>query len=342
MAKTRKTYRNVITSPEILAEINPENLKLAKRYLKNLATKSSPATVKNYKSDLNIFFSWNYLENDNIPFTDIKKLEMQDFFDYAVTELKWKSSRYARMHSVLSELSKFIEKFYDDVYPNFRNIVKFVDKLPKEVAREKSVFTKEEMDHLMSELDKEGLIDEKCLLALALYSGARVSELVRFKVDSIDENNTAFDGLFLETTEEIKVKGRGVNGKKIHKYIIKDLFLPYYYEYLPIREEIMKKNGKEHNMLFVQRDGSPATVFTIRGWMDKWDRYLDKHWYPHSARHHFVTTLSMIGLEVELIQAICGWVNSDLVSIYNDQKASERSWKGLAKLKDALEENKEK
>lgn len=53
-------------------------------------------------------------------------------------------------------------------------------------------------------------------------------------------------------------------------------------------------------------------------------------------------TLSMIGLEVELIQAICGWVNSDLVSIYNDQKASERSWKGLAKLKDALEENKEK
>lgn len=97
-------------------------------------------------------------------------------------------------HSALSELSKFIEKFYDDAYPNFRNLLKFVDKLPKENSREKSVFKKEELDHLMDELGKIGKV--------------RVSELVRFTTDMIDYDNTAFDGLFLETTSKLKVKGR--------------------------------------------------------------------------------------------------------------------------------------
>ena len=56
---------------------------LMERFLKNFATKRSPKSVVVYRSNLNIFFVWNLLENSNKPFAEIKKLEMLDFFDYA-------------------------------------------------------------------------------------------------------------------------------------------------------------------------------------------------------------------------------------------------------------------
>lgn len=340
MSNARKTFRNKITSDEIIEKFNTKNQKLVDKYLKNLSTKRSPQTVKNYRSDFNIFFTWNYLYNDNELFTNLKKLDMQDFFDFAITDLHWKSCRYARCHSSLSELSKFIEKFYDDAYPNFRNLLKFIEKLPKEPSREKSVFKKEELDHLMEELGNIGKVNEQCLLALIMASGARVSELVRFTTDMIDYENTAFDGLFLETTSKLKVKGRGVDGKYIERYIIKDMFVPYYEKYLPIRKEIMGKNGQEHNFIFIKKDGSPANSSTIRSWMEKWDKYLDKHWYPHSGRHFWTSYLSSLGLEKELIQELQSWSTSQLVDIYNDNTAKDKKWKSLGKLKDALSEGK--
>lgn len=341
LPKPRETFRNIITSKEIISKFNPENQKLVNRYLKNLATKRSPNTVQAYTSDFNIFFAWNYLFNDNILFTDMKKLDMQDFFDFGITDLKWGANRYSRCHSSLSELSKFIEKFYDDIYPNFRNLLKFVDKLPKENVREKSVFKKEELDYLMDKLGEAKKFNEQCLLALIMASGARASELVRFTTDMIDYENTAFDGLFLETASKIKVKGRGVDGKYIERYIIKDIFVPYYEKYLPIRKEIMDKNKKEHNFIFIKRDGDPASVDTIRSWMDKWDNYLTKHWYPHAGRHFWTSYLSSIGLEKELIQELQKWSSSELVDVYNDNTAKDKKWKSLDKLKSALaEENK--
>ena len=85
----RKTVKNVITSGELIASINPDNQNMAKRFLKEKNTRSSELTVKNYRSDLNIFFCWNSLHNDNKFFIEIKKLELADFFSYCTEELKW-------------------------------------------------------------------------------------------------------------------------------------------------------------------------------------------------------------------------------------------------------------
>ena len=112
--------------------------------------------------------------------------------------------------------------------------------------------------------------------------------------------------------------------------------MPYYEKYLPIRKEIMEKNGKDHNFIFVKKNGDPAVTETIRSWMEKWDKYLDKHWYPHSGRHFWTSYLSSIGLEKELIQELQSWSSSELVDVYNDNTAKDKKWKSLGKLKDAL------
>ena len=336
--KGRETFRKVITSPELIAQINPKNQQLADRFLKNFATKRSPNSVISYRSNLNIFMCRNILWNENKFFVDMKKYELMDFFDFCVTELKWGSNRYAQMHSCLSSFSTWIENIYDEKYPTFRNLLPKIEKLPKEAVRKKSVFKKEELDKLMDWLGEQGKVNEQCLLALIMSSGSRASELLRFTTDMIDENHTAFEGLFLETTEDVRVKGRGVNGKYIPRYLIKDIFLPYYKQWLPVREQIMKETGKDHNFIFIRPDGEPALISTIRSWMEKWDDVLDKHWYPHAGRHFWTTYLLSIGLEKELIQELQKWSSDALVDIYNDATAKDRKWKNLDKLKAALEE----
>ena len=336
--KGRKTFRKIITSPELIEQINPKNVQLVDRFLKNFATKRSPNSVVSYKSNLNIFFCYNVLYNENKFFVELKKYDLMDFFDYCCTELKWSSNRYAQMHSTLSSFSTWIENIYDEKYPTFRNLLPKIEKLPKENVRKKSVFKKDELDSLMDWLGEQDRINEQCLLALIMSSGSRASELVRFTTDMIDEEHTAFDGLFLETTEDIRVKGRGVNGKFIPRYLIKDIFLPYYKKWLPVRNEIMNKANKEHNYIFIKTDGEPAQVSTIRSWMEKWDNVLDKHWYPHAGRHFWCSYLLSIGLEKQLVQELQAWSSDTLVDIYNDNTAKDMQWKGLDKLRAVLEQ----
>lgn len=333
----RKTFRKVITSPELIEQINQKNKKLVDRFLKNFNTKRSDGSVKTYTSNFNIFFCWNLENNDNKFFIDIRKSELMDFFDYAVEELKWSPNRYAQMWSSLSSLSNFIENMLDDDYPEFRNIVKKIEKLPKTTVREKSIYTKEELEGLANWLQNNGSHQEVCLLKLMMSTGARVSELLRFTTDLIDLDNTAFDGLFLETTKEMQVKGRGKQGKNIYRYIIKDMFVNEYLKWMTIREEIMKDNEQEHNSIFIKQDGSPAQVSTIRSWMLKWEDFLGKDWYPHAMRHYNTTYLLSIGCEEDFVKELQKWSTSDMVAIYNDMTAKDRKWKGLDKLKVALE-----
>ena len=340
----RKTFRKIITSPELIEQINPESKKLMERFLKNYSTKKSPNTIVNYRSNLNIFFCWLVREDNNVPYVELKKMDFMDFFDYASLELHWGSQRFSNCHACLSSFSKWIERMYDEKYPNFRNLLPYIEKPVKEMARKKSVFTQEETSALMNWLGNEGYIQEQCLLALMLSSGARLSELVRFRTDLIDENNLAYDDLFLETTDEIQIKGRGVNGKHELRCILKDTFIPYYHKWLIEREKIVMKNNQDHTYIFIRKDGTPATKTTIKGWMEKWDKYtrenFSKDFYPHSMRHNLVSRLLSVGLEKELVQSIFSWTTADMVSVYSDLKASDRKWKGLDKLKTALEQDK--
>lgn len=339
---TRKTFRNVITSDEIYDKVNEETRKLVDAYLRDFNTGSSSESVKVYKSNFRIFLCWNYMYNDDIPFIKINKRQFRQFFIFGTEELQWGSARYRNMWSSLNSFSEYIEKYYDDVYPEFRNNVKKVDKIPKSYAREKTVFKKEELDGLMNWLGEQGRIEQQCLLAMIMASGMRISETTRMTTDLIDYDNTAFEGLFLETTKQIKTKGKGKNGKPLHKYLILDFFKPYYDAWLPLRQKIMEDNQQTHNYIFIKQDGKPAPVSAMRYWTSDWDKALNgKHWYPHAGRHFWTSYLDSIGLEKQLIQELQGWSSDTLVDLYNDNTSKDKQWKGLAKLRAALNKEKE-
>lgn len=334
---SRKTYRKVITSPELIEQINSKNKMLMRRFLKHKNAKCSDLTIINYESDLNIFFCYNLLNNENKFFINIKKIELSEFFDYGLLELKWSGNRYSRIRSLLSSFSDFILDFLDEDYPEFKNLInKAVPKVPKEPVRKKTILKPEQVYELRDSLIKENKLEQATFLMLLASSGARISESLRINVDMIDENNTAFGELFLETTEELKTKGHGKNGTMMTRFIIKDVFLPIYKEWLPIREEILKKNNIQNNSMFIKRNGEPVKKSTVCEWIRNWEKILNINLYAHCFRHFIVSDLTRKGCSSDFIVAVMKWKTADMYKIYNDVEDKDRKWKDIDKLKSAL------
>lgn len=334
----RKTFRKIITSEEAISKINPKNIKLIERFLRSKNAKCSDLTILNYRSDLNIFFCYNLENNENKFFINLKKIEIAEFFDYGLLELKWSGNRYLRMRSLLNSFSDFICDYLDEDYPDFKNIItKAVPKIPKTPVRKKTVLLPEQIYGLRDSLLDENRIQEACLLMLLASSGARISEILRIDVDLIDEEHTAFGGLFLETTEEIKTKGHGKNGTKMTRFIIKDTFLPVFNQWSKLRKEILIKNNLDHHSMFITSKGKPISVAGVRNWIDKWGVYLGVDVYPHAFRHFIVSDLTRKGCSSDFIVAVMKWKSADMFHIYNDIEDKDREWKEIDKLKNIFD-----
>jgi site-specific recombinase XerD len=331
----RKTFKKIITSPELIEQINPENKKLVNKFLKNKNAKCSDKTIAGYTSDLNIYFCYNLIENNNKFFIETKKIEISEFFDYGLMELKWSSNRYSRVRSLMSSFSDFIVDYLDEDYPDFKSLInKAVPKIPKIPVRKKTVVLPEQVYQLRDHLISKNKLQQATYLMLLASSGARISESLRITTDLIDENHTAFDDLFLETTDEIKTKGHGKNGFMMTRFLIKDVFLPIYKQWLPVREEIMKRNNKEHNAMFIKSNGEPIKESTVRSWLLYWEKFLNAPSYAHMFRHFIVSDLTRKGCSSDFIVAVMKWKSGTaMFNIYNDIEDKDRKWKEVEKLK---------
>ena len=329
----RKTYKNIFVTEELIQQINPINKKFVELFLKEKASRASKTTINKYLSDSHIYFCWNIIYNGNKSFIDTKKLDLANFFGFCADSLMWGSARNNSMRSFLSSLSAFIEKFLDSDYPNFKNIIlKTIESSPKEFRRDKTILTEKQVIDLLEYLSK---IDSQkaCFVALGAYSGSRFAELLRFSTDILDENHTAFGDLFMETLKSIKTKGRGRSGKLLYKYILKDKFLPYYKQWLKDRDEIMKKNDKAHNALFIRENGDPATEGTARSWVTTIENHLGFPFYMHCLRHYLTTELSRKNIPPALIKDLFGWESTSMVDVYSDLTSKDREWKELENLR---------
>ena len=335
----RKTCRVKIANEDVIAQISKENQKLIKLFLKEKDRKCSAATMKVYTSDLNIFFSWNVLENDNKFYPEIKKVEISSFFDYLLNTMKVNGKRFAHFKSILSGLSDCVIKFYDEDYPTFRNFISaVVENIPKPDVRKKTVLEDTEVQYLISVLTEQEKYQELCLCTMAAYSGMRISELEQMRVSYFSEDSLAYDGLFYKTTEEIRTKGSGKEGKVIHRLVLHDLFQPYLQQWLTARQQLLAdKQVEEHDYLFVNRQGLPASQEVIRGFCDKWGKILNTTIYAHCFRHYFTTYLKRTyNCSDEFIKAVVQWSSIDMVSIYNDIREEDMEWQEIETIKQAM------
>lgn len=319
----RTTVYNNITSEESIAKILPENKQLIEDFLDYLKSiDRSPNTITQYKSDLDIFFVWNLENNENKRFTEITKREFARFQSHALNEWGWSSNRVRREKSSISSMSNYIENILDEEpeYQGYRATIRKIESPVSEPRREKTVFEESELKSLLDMLVKKKKYMQACVVALAMYSGRRKSELPRFKVEYFDEKNVMFGSLY-KTNEKVKTKGRGSQGKALYLYVLKKPFDPY----LKLWMDERKEKGITSEWLFpdTEDESLPASTDKLDGWTNSFTKFLGKDFYWHSLRHFYTSELLKQNIPDSVVQDIIGWNSADMVRIYDDRNSDD-------------------
>ena len=221
---------NSITSADKTAKINKSNIRLKNDFLSYLKSlRRSNGTIHGYDSDLLIVFTYIMEELGNKDFKDLTKRDIIAIQNWMVDNGN-SPARIRRVKSAISSLSNYCENILcgdEPEYDNYRSIVRKVESPANQPVREKTVITDEQNELLFSELIKRGWYDKACAVALALYSGRRKSELLRFKVSDFSDDHLVCGGALYKSSP-IKTKGRGVYGKQLECFTLAKKFKPYF------------------------------------------------------------------------------------------------------------------
>lgn len=309
-------YNRGLVTDEKWEAVREENKTFLEEFMKYLAASDkSPQTMYQYRKQLEIFFVWNSEFNRNKNFVDIKKRDFINFFGYLMNELNASSNRVGSIKAVLSSLSNFIERVMDDEYPDFKNLIKSLEPVAKTPVREKTILSNEQIDECLDKLVEQGKYQIACALALFASSGMRKAEIIQMKVEYFTEDNVVLGCMY--STEKVRTKGRGKQGKRVPRYVFKGSFDKYLNLWLAEREKL----GIKSEWLFVTyRNGNykQAQITTINSWSEKISKLLNVEFYPHCTRHYWCTKAKRDGYPDSVIQKLQNWSSMEMVSVYND------------------------
>ena len=321
----RSTVYNHIVSKEKLDMVNPENIELGEDWLEYLQSiDRSPQSIVAYRNDLKIFWVWNLEFNKNKFFTNLTKREIAKFQNHALNTWGWSPNRIRRVKSCLSSLSNYIENVLDDEeeFQNFKPIVRKIENPVKNVVREKTVLSDEQVESLLYTLVERKEYERAAGVAIVAFSGMRKAEMLQMKVEYFNEDHFVYDAMW--KTDKIRTKGFGRLGHQMEKFVLYGA-KPYIDLWLQYRKE----NGIESEWMFLtktrQEDGSYIyhARKDVSAWTEEFTDILGEDFYFHCLRHYTCTRLHRLNLPSHVIQEFFGWASSEMLQIYNDVTAED-------------------
>jgi len=300
-------------------KVSPENQKLVQEFVMYCrSTDKAPQTISQYENWLKIFFCWNADNNGNAFFPAIKKREFVNYFGY-LEEHEYSPNRICALRAVLSSLSSEIELLDEDKYPEFHNQIRGLETIHKNPVRQKTVISEDQLRHILSSLVDAKDYQIACYVALLCSSGCRKAEAIQMKASFFTEKNEVFGG-FMYKTPIVRAKGRGKAGKRISKYVIKDIFKPYFDLWMNERARL----GVVTDALFVHETGKkrkvyePASINTVNYFASVVGQRFNMDFYAHCLRHYFATYLKGKDLPDDVVTEIFSWASTDMVKVYDD------------------------
>lgn len=312
----RQTNRVLITTEEEISKINPDNLELMEDFLNYLETTDhSPKSIIVYKSNLNIFFVYLMKYCKNKDFVDIKKRDIMNWQNYLIKG-GLSPARIKVLKSTISSLGIFIESILDEEkkWEDFRNIVNKIPAPSSNEVREKTILSDEQLEMLLDKLIQLNKIQIALFVAMSAFSGSRKAETIQYK-RSFFTDETCKSGLYV--TPEIRTKGKGVTGKKLNKYCIKNKVD----KYLKLWDKEREIKGINIDDLFVVKKKDKwqcATIATVNGWMDICTKILGEPCYCHNFRHFFCSFLERQNIPISVIKDIIGHNDISMTQRYVD------------------------
>lgn len=297
---TRKTVYNSLVTEEKRDMINPFNTRLLDSWVKYLRMNGrSELTIKNYISDVEIFFVWLMENVNNIEFHKIQGEDIVNFQNTCINEYKWGNSRVRREKDTLSSFSNYIVEMKKRDCPKFKNIVRKV-KSPKvnkkkDRIREVTFLTDEEVEKIFDGLRRADQYQCACILALCLYGGLRKGEISQFEREWFDKENiySECDLLYI-TPYKIKVKGDNYQ----YKYILKQPFDKHLYMWIKQRNGNGLRRRKKLFLTYSTKaqDYVPMTETKLTGYAHlinkiMQEKGIDKVFYWNCTREFYIRKL---------------------------------------------------
>ncbi|MFR1798868.1 MAG: tyrosine recombinase XerC [Enterococcus casseliflavus] len=260
----------------------------------------SEKTKKAYQEDMNDFFHFLKESGNEDPLA-VEYRDVRVYLSY-LTERGYSRNSISRKMASLRSFYQFLTK-HEIVKENpfaYIHLKKKNAKLPR-------FFYEKEMDALFQSVAGDEPLQQRnqALLEVLYGSGLRVSECSSLTLGALDWES----GVLL-------IHGKGN----------KDRYVPFgsysqaaVKRYLSSgRKQLMEKQNKEHEVLFVNHLGDGITATGIEYVLNQIIRKssLDSKIHPHMLRHTFATHLLNNGADMRTVQELLGHANLSTTQIY--------------------------
>ena len=157
--------------------------------------------------------------------------------------------------------------------------------------------TQKEIQSVFDRIEMEGRPmtknRDRCIIALGLGTGLRVSAIVNINVEDID---------FKTNTIRVIEKGRKVREISFSNHLRKSLLV-----WLNDRARFF--GGGETGPLFISQKKNRMSVDSVQGVVNKYTSHLDKHITPHKLRSSAAMNLYSAGIGIMTIASVLGHEN---------------------------------
>lgn len=297
------TRINPVTDQWLNKRARKFNRKKIEEYLQH-SPRLSPATLQQYRSCLRIFAKWIYDYCDNKKIIDLKIRDGKAYQDWLLSHNGSTNNIKVKL-AAASELCEYIEKYYEDEYPNFRNpIRKGREAMVQTPRKEKHPITPEEFDLLLNTLEKRRDLQRLCYLVLTYQTACRRAESAQFvrriaqysveDMQHYEDDQGINHNYFLSNT--IRCKGPGKLGK-MREFKISTDTMKYVHRWDKQRRQLINELGitDDADHLFVHIDCRGVKNLTSAAfayWFsDDFSKILGRNVHPHDLRTTRATDL---------------------------------------------------
>lgn len=308
------------------AQVNEFNKFLLDDFLIN-STELSPKTKKAYESNIKIWFVWVMKNLNNKKQIDIKPLEYKKFQNWMVNR-GCSSSDVNNKRAAISSLNGYLEIYYNEEYPLFRNFInQSIKRPPKNFVNEKKPLTKEEFHHLIDVLTERQEWQKIAYLMFTFDTGCRRAEsrqvlknivdaeqVKKYKKTVGSDGNEIIHEVVYYRTNPIRCKGAGSVGK-IRRFTFGEQTMRALKKWIAFRGE------DDCEYMFVTKYGGrikqvSETLFNT--WAtDTFSEIIGRRAYPHQLRSSRASQLAVEdGVDLRVVQKLLGHESVTTTEIY--------------------------
>lgn len=285
----------VISTQEKIAQINPRNTELLRKYLIGKNMKLSDTTKYNYISDINQFFIYildNY-ENQFIFDIDVERMSeiLEDYIAFCANVLNNKTKRLARRLSSISSLYIYYKK-KRKIKENPLDLIERPQANHGKYEIKQTYLTKEQVELIRKELKEKGDIQLQLFFEFGISTMARVNAISNVKIGQIDLENRIVENVKEKEGYEVTL----FISEKCKNLIIKWL-------------DFRKANKIDNEYLFITKYRgewvkADKTVMQ-KNWIKKIGRIINEpELHCHDLRHSGSNLLHKSGMPIETVSSL--------------------------------------